>query len=316
MRNYYVYSKMTVAERVEYVLLYGFAFCLSLLPFRVLYWLSDFSYLILYHWVGYRKPIVKKNLRESFPEKTDDELLQIEKRFYRFFCDYIFETIKLTSMSKAKIKRHMKFEGLEHINQAVSEGKNVALYLAHYCNWEWVTSVTLHLPEGVYPGQIYHILESKVFDTLMLKLRSRYGSANIERHLMLRKVVEVCRENKQMVIGFIADHAPEIHTIRHWTNFLNHDTAVITGTETIAKKFDFACVYFDIVRERRGYYTVNIVPLAMDPSKYEDFEITDMYIKALEKTIRRQPENWLWTHNRWKRTRQQYEEFLRNQYRF
>ncbi len=310
MKNYSVNSPMTFKDRVEYATLYGLAFLLSLLPFRVLYALSDFTYYILYYNVKYRRTIVRKNLRDSFPEKTDAERLVIERGFYHFFCDYIFETIKLTSMSKAQIKRHVRFEGLNHIEQALNEGHSVAIYLAHFCNWEWVTSLGLHLPKDLLVGQIYHVLESKAFDTLMLKIRGRMGTENIPRFESFRRMVKAQRDGKKMAIGFISDQGPEMHTIHHWIDFLNHDTAVITGTETVAKKLNMACVYFDIVCERRGYYVVNTIPLAMNSAEHKDFEITDMYFKALEQTIRRQPEKWLWTHNRWKRTRKQYEEYI------
>ena len=310
MGNYSANSPMTLTDRIIYVLLMGFAYPLSLLPFRVLFLLSDFTFVILYHWVKYRRPVVRKNLRDSFPEKSDAEQAEIERKFYHFFCDYIFETIKMMSMSKAKMQRHMRFSGLEHMYHALDEGHSVALYLAHYCNWEWVTSINLHVPKGVVGGQVYHILESKAFDTFMLQLRARWDGINIPRFELLRKVVSEYRNDRRMVIGFISDQGPEMHTIHHWTQFLNHDTAIITGTETVAKKFDFACLYLDITRVRRGYYNVEIIPLTMNSTEYKDYDITDMYAKALEQTIRRQPENWLWTHNRWKRTRRQYEEYL------
>jgi KDO2-lipid IV(A) lauroyltransferase len=311
-KNYSADSPMTLKDRTLYAILYGLSYILSLLPFVVLYLLSDFVYFIIYHCAKYRRQIVRKNLLESFPEKTDAERLQIEKKFYHFFCDYIFETIKLTSMSREKIKQHVKYVGLNHIYDALKEGHSVALYLAHYCNWEWITSVGLHIPRDVLGGQIYHVLESKAFDTLMLTIRSRMGTENIPRFEAFRTMAKEYKKGRKMVIGFISDQAPEMHTIHHWVNFLNHDTAVITGTETIAKKLDFACVYFDIECKRRGYYVVNIIPLTMNSADYNDYEITEMYFKELEKTIRRQPEKWLWTHNRWKRTRKQYEDYILN----
>jgi len=310
MGNYSAYSTMTFTERIIYILLYGFAFLLSLLPLCVLYLLSDFTFVILYHMIKYRLTVVRKNLRKSFPEKTDEERTEIERKFYHFFCDYIFETIKLTTMSREKIKQHVKYVGLNHIYDALKEGHSVALYLAHYCNWEWITSIGLYMPDDILGGQVYHVLESKSFDTLMLKIRSRMGTENIPRYDSFRRMVKEFRSGRKMVIGFISDQGPEMHTIHHWMNFLNQDTAVITGTETLAKKLDFSCVYFDIVRERRGYYVVNIIPLSMNSADYKDYEITEMYFKSLEQTIRRNPEYWLWTHNRWKRTRKQYEEYL------
>lgn len=301
---------MTKVEKFMYFLLYSLVCLLSLLPFRILYLLSDFTFLIMYRCAGYRRGVVRKNLRNSFPEKTDAERLQIERKFYHFLCDYIFETIKLVTMSPSKILRHVKYQGIEQVNEFITKGQSVAVYLAHYGNWEWVTSISLLLPENCFGGQVYHILESKVFDTLMLKIRSRMRSQNIERHQLLRKVVETRQKGTPMAIGFIADQGPEMHTIHHWINFFNQDTAVITGTETVAKKFDFACVYLDIKRERRGFYTIDIKLLTPSPGEYEDFKITELYFASLEQTIRRQPEIWLWSHNRWKRTKKQYEEYV------
>lgn len=310
MGNYSAYSTMTFTDRIIYMLLYGFTFVLSLLPLCILYLLSDIIYVILYHMIKYRRAVVRKNLRKSFPEKTDEERTEIERKFYHFFCDYIFETIKLTTISKEKIKQHVKYVGLNHIYDALKEGHSVALYLAHYCNWEWITSIGLYMPNDILGGQIYHVLESKPFDSLMLKIRSRMGTENIPRYDSFRRMVKEFRTGRKMVIGFISDQGPEMHTIHHWMDFLNQDTAVITGTEVVAKKLDFATVYFDIVRERRGHYVVNIIPLTMNSADYKDYEITEMYFNALEQTIRRNPEYWLWTHNRWKRTRKQYEEYL------
>ena len=145
---------------------------------------------------------------------------------------------------------------------------------------------------------------------MMLKIRSRMGSKNIPRFESFRTMAKGYKNGRKMVIGFISDQAPEMHTIHHWVKFLNHDTAVITGTEAIAKKLNFSCLYFDIECKRRGYYEVKVVPLTIDSAEYKDYEITDMYFKKLEQTIRRQPEKWLWTHNRWKRTREQYEEYI------
>lgn len=308
--NYQSSASMTAIERIIYYAIYAFVYVLSLFPLRVLYILSDFCYLIIYYLVGYRKNVVRKNLSNSFPEKTSDELLEIECNFYHFFCDYIFETIKLATISRKEMKRRMRFEGMEHIEHALNNGHNITLYLAHYCNWEWVTSIGLHLPPVDFPGQIYHVLENKVMDKLMLKLRSRMGARNISRFESLRKIAEMKRQKKSMVIGFISDQGPEMHTIRYWTTFLNQETAIITGTETISKKYDFACVYLDIQRPKRGYYVVTVKPLTEKSDEFQDFEITEMYARAFEENIKRQPQFWLWSHNRWKRTREDYNKFL------
>lgn len=290
-------------EKALYYLLFGIVFIFSLLPFPMLYALSDMLYLLIYRVVGYRKKLVRKNMRDSFPEKSAAELLSIEKKFYHFFCDYIMESIKLASISHTEIKRRVHFNGLEHIYDYLDKGHNVALYIGHYCNWEWITSIRLHLPPHVLGGQIYHILSNKPLNALLLYIRSRMGTESISMQVVLRRIITERKANKSIVLGFISDQVPLYPATRYWTDFLNHkDTIVITGTEVIAKKFDFSCVYFDISRPRRGYYDIDIVPMFENSKDIPDWDITEQYFRLFEKTICRAPEYWLWTHNRWKRS--------------
>lgn len=309
-KNFSAYAKLNKWESIEFALLYGIVYTLSLLPFCILYIISDFTYLILYHVVGYRKGVVRKNLRNSFPDKSNQELRSIERKFYHFLCDLIFETIKGASINQKEMKKRLVFNGVEHIEKAISERHNVALYLAHYCNWEWVTSITLWVSPDIYMGQIYHILESKVMDKLMLRLRSRWGTVNIPRIELLRRIVEQKKAGKQMMIGFISDQGPEMHNINYWTNFLHQDTAVISGTEVVARKYDFTCLYLKLSRPKRGYYVCDIEVMTSNPKSEPEFAITEKYARMLEQNINEHPELWLWSHNRWKRTRQHWEQYL------
>lgn len=310
MGNYIAHYKFNLLDWVLFGLLYGFVWLLSLLPFFLIYRLSDLCFFILYYVVGYRKKVTRRNLHHSFPEKDEAELRKIERRFYHYFCDYIFETIKLATMTRRTMMRRMKFSGMQHIYGPLERGHNVALYLAHYCNWEWVTGIMLHLPQTIYGGQVYHVLQSKVMDRLMLTLRSRMGTINIPMHELLRRIIKVRKEGQQLVLGFISDQGPEMFNIHYWTTFLHQETAIIDGTETVARKCDFACVYLDIRRIRRGHYAVEVLPLEENPASTPEFTVTEQYARALERNIQRQPEFWLWTHNRWKRTRQMHEAYL------
>lgn len=301
-------------QKAIYYMIYSILYVFSLLPLEVLYVFSDGLYLLVYHVVGYRKKLVRKNMRDSFPEKSEAELLKIEKKFYHFFCDYIYETIKLTSMSKEEMKRRVKYTGTENIQKCLDGGHNVVLYLGHYCNWEWVTSIRFQVDERVFGGQVYHILESKIFNALMLKVRSGMGPESISMQVIFRRIVELKRQGKQQVIGFISDQVPLYQATRYWTDFLNHEgTLVITGTEVIAKKCDFACVYLDMSRPKRGYYNINVVPICEESKDIPDWEITEKYFRLFEKTIQNAPEYWLWTHNRWKRTRESFEKWKEEQ---
>lgn len=290
-------------SRVTYWCIWSVVWLISLIPLRVLYVFSDLLYLLVYHVVGYRKKLVRQNLTDSFPQKTGAELRGIERRFYHWFCDYMLETFAIASMSKKAMRRRVTFRNMEHINELFAKGYNVALYMSHYCNWEWVISIGLHLPEGVWGSQVVHELDYKPLDSVFLKLRNSMGTESLTRDVILRWIIRATRQAKcQVVVGFISDQSPIYQSTHYWTNFLNHpDTIVLTGTERIAKQCNFACVYLDLSRPRRGYYEVNVIPMVEKSSEVPDWEITEQYFRLVEKNIGRAPEFWLWTHNRWKR---------------
>lgn len=289
-------------------ILYGSIFCIwylmSLLPLRVLYILSDGLFYLIYYVVKYRRPLVRKHLFDSFPEKNEAERIKIEKEFYSWFCDYIVETIKLFTMSKKQIKKRMQFVGAEKIRESCQKGQSCAIYLGHYCNWEWITSLQLWVGKDIACGQIYHPLENEAFDKLFLYLRNRLGAKCIPMEESIRKIVKMRQEGKPIVIGYIADQVPHWRNIHYFTDFLHHDTPVLTGTERIVRKMNHAVYYLDVQRLKRGYYQAEFKFLTDKPNECKEFEITEMYFRALEKTIQRQPPFWLWTHNRWKRTRE------------
>ncbi len=292
--------------RILYYLLYGFGWLLSLIPLRGLYLLSDFIYLIVYRLVGYRVPLVRKHLADCFPEKDDAERNRLEKAFYHWFCDYLVETIKLLSMSKAQLRRRMVFKGTEIIDEVVNSGQSCAVYLGHYCNWEWVTSLPLWVTPKAQCAQIYHVLENKEFDRLSLQLRERQGAVCIPMAETLRRIIQYRQEGRPVVIGYISDQVPFWNNIHHWCQFLNHDTPVLTGTERLARQTGHAVFYLDIQRPRRGYYEATFRLITRQPKAMADYEITDIYFRLLEESIRRAPAFYLWTHNRWKRTREEF----------
>lgn len=299
---------------IIYYFVCGICYLMSLLPLRVLYWISDILYVIVCYIVKYRHKVVWKNLTTSFPEKSNEEIRQIEKKFYAWFCDYIVETIKLLTISKKEISRRMVFKNADLLIQAAEEGQSCAVYLGHYCNWEWITSLPLLFAEKsatpITFGHIYHPLENKQFDGFFLRLRERMGSVSIPMQGILRKIAEYRKENKRVIIGYISDQVPFWNNIHYWTDFLNHDTPVFTGAERIVKTSGHAAFYGDLKRIRRGYYECEFKLITRTPKDCEQFEITEKYFRELEKTIRRDPQYWLWTHNRWKRTREEFNKFF------
>ncbi|MCC8187613.1 MAG: lysophospholipid acyltransferase family protein [Bacteroides sp.] len=303
-------------KNLLYYIVWGVFYLLSLLPFWVLYRFSDLLYYPLYHLIGYRKKVVRKNLVTSFPEKSLDEIVRIEKKFYSNLCDYFFETLKMASMSEKQIKRRMRFEGLGQVQADTEQGRSVALYLAHTFNWEWVSSIPLHMSDkSVVFGQIYHALRNKTFDRLFLKLRGRFGTTSISKENTLRRVMEYKSQDRLFVIGFIADQIPKWQSTHHWVDFLHQDTAVFTGTEKIAKKMKCTTYYLTMVQEKRGYYLCKVQSLVENPSAMPDFKLTDLYFERLSETLHQYPSSWLWSHNRWKRTREQVQE-MENRIRY
>ena len=291
-----------------YYILLGVWCLFSLLPLRIHYIISDFLFWLLYKVIGYRRRVVWKNLSASFPEKSEAELKEIERGFYHFLCDYFVETVKMMTISKKEIKKRMVFKGIEDLDEVIESGQSIALYLGHYCNWEWVTSMPLWVTPKVQCGQIYHPLENKYFDKLLLRSRQRLDALCISMQDTLREVVRYKREGQPIMIGYISDQAPNWVNIHHWVDFLNQDTPVFTGTERIVKKMNHAVFYVDMRRIKRGYYEAEFKLMTRDPKELEDFKLTDMYFDMLEKSIRRAPEFWLWSHNRWKRTRKEFNE--------
>lgn len=294
--------------KLLYYIVFAVWYVFSLLPLRIHYVLSDLLFWLLYGVVGYRKAVIRKNLRESFPEKSEEELRKIARGYYHFFCDYIVETIKMMTISKENIRRRLTFKGTELVDEIVESGQSCAVYLGHLCNWEWVTSLPLWVTPKAQCGQIYHPLENKEFDRLFLYSRQRFGATCIAMQDTLREIVNYRSKNQPVVIGYISDQVPFWTNIHHWVDFLHHDSPVLTGTERIAKKVNHAVFFLDVHRVRRGYYEAEFKLMTREPQKMDDFEITDIYFKLLEESIRRAPEFWLWSHNRWKRTREEFNE--------
>lgn len=293
--------------KVIYYLLMAVCYTISLLPFWVHYLIADVLYFLLYYIIRYRIRVVRTNLASAFPEKSEEERRRIEREFYQWFCDYIAESIKLLTVSKKNIKRRMVFKGTELIEQCIAEGQSMGFYLGHYCNWEWITALPLWITPEAQCSQIYHPIENKDIDNLFLRLRQRHGSICIPMADTLRKILEFKKEGKVFLVGYISDQTPNWNNIHHWCDFLHHDTPVLTGAERIIRKFNHAVFYVEERRIRRGYYEAEFKLITRDPQSLEEFALTDDYFKRLEESIQRAPAYWLWSHNRWKRTREEFD---------
>lgn len=298
--------KRKLTDRINDALFRGLFHGISLMPFRPLYAVSDSLAWIMHRVVKYRLKVVKSNLSSSFPDKTPEEIDRIAKKFYHFLSDYFVETVKLSSMSRKQIMRRMTFEGIEPVAKALEEGRSVSLYLGHYCNWEWVSSLPIYFPENVKCGQIYHPLENSSADKTFLRLRSRFGATSIRMQDSLKVLMRWNKEGIPSVTGYISDQVPGYNGIHCWVDFLNHDTPVFSGTERISRMLHAEVYYIDMFRRKRGYYTGRFVKMADDATRCDRFSLTKTYFDLLEQSIKRAPEFWLWSHRRWKRTREDF----------
>lgn len=291
-------------------LLFGLLWLLSRLPMRALYVLSDLLFPIIYHVTRYRRPLVRRQLADSFPTSTAQWRRQVERRYYHFLCDYFVETVKLMHMSGEEIEQRVTFDGLEELQAGMRErGKQFAIaYLGHFGNWEWVASFSRHLDPDFGGAQIYHPLKNRSIDRFFIRLRRQFGGECVPMKDTLRHILNLRGQYKHEIIGFIADQLPKWEAMHHWTRFLHHDTSFFIGPEQIGKRVEACIVYVHVTRPRRGYYHCQVKPLAWEPRDYKDYDITNLYARALEEQIVEQPWLWLWSHNRWKRT---HEEWLR-----
>lgn len=291
-------------NKITYCFLYGIAFIHALLPFKILYLYADILSFILYRIIRYRRRLVRKNISLSFPDKTEAEVIRIEKEFYRHFCDYTVETLKILHISDKEIKKRMKFTNMEALQPYFEREDSFVMTLGHYGNWEWISSIRFLVPEDIYGGQIYRKLKNEAFNKLLYNMRSRFGVANIEKNDTLRTIVNTRKSGKRLMIGFIADQKPSRNNMHYWTTFLNQETSVLTGPERIACQTNSVVFYVDIEKIKRGYYEAKIIIISDNPKSTAEYEITEKYIRLMEETIKREPSNWLWTHNRWKYKRE------------
>ncbi len=276
-------------------LIYGISF----LPFWWLYRLSDFLFVVLYYLVGYRRKVVQQNLRNSFPEKSAAELQSIERKYYRYLCDLIVETVKSLSISPKTLRKRLTFKNFEVFEQYFQQKRSIIIAMGHWGNWELGGArFAIEPVHKLYV--IYHPLHNKYFDKLVYKMRSRLGNGLYPMAGAIRGMI---RDKAEVTAtAFIADQTPSPQDA-YWMDFLNQDTAVFTGTGKIANKMNYPVVYAGVKRVRRGYYEISLEDLVPNPAAVDPETIVAIFTQRLEKDIREMPETWLWSHRRWKHRR-------------
>lgn len=274
-----------------------FIYFISILPFWLLYRVSDFLFFLIYFVFGYRKKVVLQNLKNSFPEKSDEEINEICKKFYVFFCDLIVETIKTLTISRKQAIKRCSFKDLTLLDRLYSEKKKIIFAMGHYGNWELGGSGSSQHPYKLHV--IYSPLSNKYFNDLIIKMRTRLDTKLITMKDTFREMIAARDNDEISATAFIADQTGSINN-SYWTTFLNQDTAVFWGTEIIASKLNYPIVYLSIDRIRRGYYEMNTEMLCENPAETKEGEISELHTRKLEEIIIKKPELWLWTHKRWK----------------
>jgi len=285
---------------IGYYIALPFIYGIALLPFPVLYLLSDLVFVLLYHLIGYRTQVVMTNLRNSFPEWSETELRAIMRRFYRWFCDLTLETLKTLTISAEEVRERVSFPGSEVFKPFVERKQSVIIVMGHYGNWE-LAGARFAVEPGVHPLiVIYHPLQNPGFEKLIVHMRTRLGN---RLYAMAETFKGMVRDRGQLTAtAFIADQTPAPERA-YWTTFLNQHTPVFTGTGVIAKKLGYPVIYISIQQPRRGYYEMGAEVLVEDPRSMSENDINQLHTDRLQRDIRQKPDLWLWTHRRWKHKR-------------
>lgn len=289
---------MNFVQHLSYYILLAFLFLLSLLPLRLLYLLAEFFNVIIFRLFRYRKKVVLENLRNAFPEKSETDIQTICRKFYRHFACLVVENLEIRFVNLSRFKKRYVFENEELFYDLYSKGKNVVNIAAHIGNWEYASGAAGNLPFKTVA--VYKQLSNKTFDKLFIKIRTRLKNEPIEMNDVLRKVVQLAKGKEQFLLSMVADQAPMLSSSKHWITFLNQDTNVFLGPERIAKKFNTAVIYTEIIRHKKGVYKITPKLITENAAEMNEFEITETYFKLLEQSIQKHPRYWLWTHRRWK----------------
>ena len=284
-------------QLLAFIVLYPILWFISILPFRLLYLLSDFICFIIYRIIKYRKKTVRENLALALPHLTREERNVIEKKFYHHMCDLFLEMIKTMTISDAEINKRFVFKNIDVLRDLEKKGKSIALLTGHYASYEWVISMNRILEiKGI---AIYKRIRNKYFDKLVRDIRSRFKAYLITTKETTKVMAENNAKNITCIYGFAGDQSPKSNAV-HWNTFMGIETPIHTGAEFLSKRFNMNVVFLEVQKVKRGYYEATFEILSEDVQSVPDYEITDTFIRKLEQQILKAPEYYLWTHKRWK----------------
>ncbi len=283
---------------IVYILVYPLVWLFSILPFRILYMVSDGIYALLYYIIGYRKKVVLYNLKLAFPNKPEEEILAIRKKFYHHFVDMFMEMIKSFTVSKEEVYKRYKYTNVELLNEMHKDGKSAILMGPHYANWEWIMSIDTFVGYKGYAA--YTKVNNKYFNKKIINSREKFGTHLMQTSKIITEIQDNKKNNIQSMYGLLSDQSPQVHKTHYWREFFGIKVPVHTGGEMLAKKYDLNIVYMNVKKKKRGYYETTFSLITTDASKHPDYELTDIFIDKVEKQVRNKPEYYFWTHKRFK----------------
>ena len=294
-------------QLLVFVLAYPLLWLVSRLPYRLFYAFSDFIYFIVYRIAGYRTKVVRDNLKMALPDKSDEELKTIEKKFYRHLCDTFLEMVKTMGLSKEEVKRRYNVVNPNVVHE-LEKSKTILVVCSHYANWEWNVSINNYYSSKGYA--VYQKISNKYFDSWVKKVRSKWNTTLITQKQVVPTVVKNHRDNVRGIFGMVSDQSPQKHLAHYWAEFMGIKVPVVNGAEIMARKMDLAVVFLKVSKVKRGYYNAEFIPITSSGKQTEKNEITDTFLRLAEQQIKERPEHYLWTHRRWKHRNSVPQEFL------
>ncbi|USD25143.1 lysophospholipid acyltransferase family protein [Flagellimonas marinaquae] len=285
-------------QLVVYILVYPLLWLISRLPFKIIYFISDGIYVLLYKVIGYRKKVVRGNLKLVFPDKSDAERILIEKKFYQHMCDMFLEMIKTMGISNKQLQQRFTFSNLEVLHQLEAKNKSIILMFPHYASWEWVIALDAHIASKGYA--IYQKIGNRYFDKLVRDIREKFGTTLITTKDTRDIVAQNKKEGNLSMYGILSDQSPMIKKALLWTPFMGITVPAHTGAEMLCKKLDLPAVYLKVSKEKRGHYSGTFSLITENPKEMEEFALTKAFLALVEESINEAPEYYFWTHKRWK----------------
>lgn len=289
-----------------FYLVYPILWLISKLPFRAIYVFSDAVFVLIYHIFGFRKKVVRSNLKLCFPEKSIAELKSIEVKFYHHLCDIFLEMIKTLDLKPEDLKERFIITNPEAIKEIDHSGKSAIIMCAHYASYEWITAIKTYDADLKAFG-IYKKIKNPYFDNMVKKIRTRFNTDIIDKNEATKTMLRNKVNHIGGYYGMVADQSPKAAKITYWGNFMGQETPMFVGSEIMAKRLDFSVYYFQINKVKRGVYQAELIQLAEKPKSIENFKITDQYFELVEAQIRKAPEFYFWIHKRWKHKKEDFQ---------